>query len=193
VASNLAELSEAVADAVPDRVALIDGTERVSYRELERLANQLAHHLAARGVGCDDAVGVMARNSVPFVVAFLACLKLRFDALGSTETSHNDPEQTGQTFVTHQAARTHCPATWHEPRKTARSLRGQQVLRHRGVPRRIRASSAGAAGPRPAPARRLQDSQGLLLRAGHRAPDLRQGRPSLDSTDIAKEALPART
>src|SRR4051812_32165071 len=78
MADNLADRFEAMADAVPHRLALIDrrGT-RVTYAELEADANRMAHHLAAHGVGRDDAVGLVARNSIPWVVAFLACFKLR--------------------------------------------------------------------------------------------------------------------
>ena len=46
---NLADLFELVADAVPDRLAVVQGTRRVTYAELDRRADRLAHHLAARG------------------------------------------------------------------------------------------------------------------------------------------------
>src|ERR1700716_3057819 len=77
VANNLADKFEEMADAVPHRLALVGGDQRVTFGELEARANQLAHHLANHGVGRDTAVALAARNSVPFVVAFLACFKLR--------------------------------------------------------------------------------------------------------------------
>jgi acyl-CoA synthetase (AMP-forming)/AMP-acid ligase II len=77
VADNLADRFEAMADAAPDRVALVHGGERVTYGELDRRANGLAHHLAAHGVGPGAAVGLVGRNSVPWVVALLGCFKLR--------------------------------------------------------------------------------------------------------------------
>jgi acyl-CoA synthetase (AMP-forming)/AMP-acid ligase II len=77
MANNLADKFEAMVDAAPDRLALIDGDDRITFRELDARANQLAHHFAAQGVGRDAAVGLVARNSVPFVVALLACFKLR--------------------------------------------------------------------------------------------------------------------
>jgi 3-oxocholest-4-en-26-oate---CoA ligase len=77
VADNLADKFEAMADAAPDRVALVGHDRRVTFAELDADANRLAHHLAANRVGRDDAVGMVGRNSVPWVVAFLACLKLR--------------------------------------------------------------------------------------------------------------------
>ena len=75
--NNLADRFEAIVDVVPGRLALVGGDERVTYGELEARANQLAHHLAANGVGLGASVGLVARNSIPFVVGFLACLKLR--------------------------------------------------------------------------------------------------------------------
>jgi acyl-CoA synthetase (AMP-forming)/AMP-acid ligase II len=77
VSNNLADRFEDMADAGTERIALIAGDEQVTYGELELRANQLAHHLADHGVGHNDAVGLVARNSIAFVVAFLACLKLR--------------------------------------------------------------------------------------------------------------------
>jgi hypothetical protein len=74
---NLADKFEEMADAAPQRLALIGGFERVTFRELDARANKLAHHLATQGVGRDDVVGRVARNSVPFVVALIACFKLR--------------------------------------------------------------------------------------------------------------------
>jgi acyl-CoA synthetase (AMP-forming)/AMP-acid ligase II len=77
VASNLADKFEEMAEAVPDRLVLVGGDERVTFGELEARANRLAHYLAGHGVRAGASVGLVARNSVPFVVSFLACLKLR--------------------------------------------------------------------------------------------------------------------
>jgi acyl-CoA synthetase (AMP-forming)/AMP-acid ligase II len=77
VASNLADKFEEMADAVPHRHVLVAGEERVTFGDLECRANRLAHHLAGHGVGPGACVGLVARNSVPFVVSFLACFKLR--------------------------------------------------------------------------------------------------------------------
>jgi 3-oxocholest-4-en-26-oate---CoA ligase len=77
MALNIADLFEHAVDAVPERLAIACGDVRVSYRELEALSNQLAHHLAAAGIGTGDHVGVYGRNSIELVEAFLACYKLR--------------------------------------------------------------------------------------------------------------------
>ena len=55
-----------------DRVALIFGDRQVTYAELDDEANRLAHHLAARGVGRGDHVGLYARNSIEAVETLLA-------------------------------------------------------------------------------------------------------------------------
>ncbi|MFO0760704.1 MAG: amino acid adenylation domain-containing protein [Byssovorax sp.] len=71
----LHELVEAQADATPDAVALVDGHDRITYGELERQSNRLAHALRARGVGPDVLVGVCVRRSAAMVIALLATLK----------------------------------------------------------------------------------------------------------------------
>ena len=59
----------------PAAVAVAVGTEQLTYRELERRANQLAHHLRARGVGPDVRVGVCLERSPSLIVALLGILK----------------------------------------------------------------------------------------------------------------------
>jgi acyl-CoA synthetase (AMP-forming)/AMP-acid ligase II len=74
---NLADLFEAVADAVPDREALVYGDRRLSYAELDERATRLAHVLADAGVGKDDHVGVWLYNCNEYLEAMLAAFKLR--------------------------------------------------------------------------------------------------------------------
>ncbi|NTX61539.1 non-ribosomal peptide synthase/polyketide synthase [Myxococcus sp. CA051A] len=59
----------------PDAVALEFGAQRLSYRELEARANQLAWALKARGVGVDVLVAVCLERSVELIVSLLAILK----------------------------------------------------------------------------------------------------------------------
>jgi amino acid adenylation domain-containing protein/non-ribosomal peptide synthase protein (TIGR01720 family) len=56
----------------PDAIAVSSGDERVTYAELDRRASRLARHLAARGVGPGDRVGLCVGRSVRMVVALLA-------------------------------------------------------------------------------------------------------------------------
>ncbi|MFD1812684.1 acyl-CoA synthetase [Rhodococcus gannanensis] len=74
---NLADLFEAAADTVPERTAIVCGDERLTYAELDAASNRLAHHLADEGIGPGDHVGMYMRNSIEFVEALLACLKVR--------------------------------------------------------------------------------------------------------------------
>jgi amino acid adenylation domain-containing protein len=59
----------------PDAHALARGRERLTYGELERRANQLAHHLAGLGVGPEVRVGLCLQRSADMVVALLGVLK----------------------------------------------------------------------------------------------------------------------
>jgi 3-oxocholest-4-en-26-oate---CoA ligase len=74
---NLADLFEAAVDAYPEREYLVANGERRTYAEMEARANQLAHHLAARGIGPGDHVGIYAYNSVEWVETAWAVFKLR--------------------------------------------------------------------------------------------------------------------
>jgi long-chain acyl-CoA synthetase len=59
----------------PDKVALISGDERLTYRQIEGRANQLAHALLAAGVERGDRVVTFLPNSVETVLAIFATLK----------------------------------------------------------------------------------------------------------------------
>ncbi|MEP5766464.1 MAG: acyl-CoA synthetase [Halieaceae bacterium] len=76
-AFNLADMFEMVADKVPTRDALICGDARASFAELEQRANQLAHYLAAQGVGPGDHVGLYMYNCNEYLEGMMACFKLR--------------------------------------------------------------------------------------------------------------------
>ena len=73
---NLADLFEVIADAVPDRTAVVAGDQRRTYRELDARATRLANHLHANGVNKGDHVAVHAMNCAEWVEAFFACFKL---------------------------------------------------------------------------------------------------------------------
>ena len=75
MALNIADLAEHAVDAVPDRVALISGGERLTYAELDEKANRLAHYLVDQGVKKDDKVGLYCRNRIEIVIAMLGIVK----------------------------------------------------------------------------------------------------------------------
>jgi amino acid adenylation domain-containing protein len=71
----LHELIEAQVDRTPDAIAIVCEDECLTYREVNRRANQLAHRLRKLGVGPDAIVGIFAERSVEMIVALLATLK----------------------------------------------------------------------------------------------------------------------
>ncbi len=58
-----------------DKVALVCGRQRLTYREIEARANAVAQHLADAGVIRGDRVMIFADNTVETVVSFWAVLK----------------------------------------------------------------------------------------------------------------------
>ncbi|MEU7876222.1 non-ribosomal peptide synthase/polyketide synthase, partial [Dactylosporangium sp. NPDC049140] len=69
------ELIAAAAAAGPGRPAVRAGTDVVVYAELERRANQLAHHLRGLGVGRESVVGLCLPRGIDVAVALLAVWK----------------------------------------------------------------------------------------------------------------------
>ena len=61
--------------ATPDRIAVVCGDQQLSYDELNRRANRLAHWLRARGIGADDLVGLCVERSTDLMVCLLGILK----------------------------------------------------------------------------------------------------------------------
>src|SRR5580692_4604482 len=59
----------------PDKVALISGSERLTYRQIDDEANRLAHALIASGVKRGDRVVTFLPNSVEAVLSIFATLK----------------------------------------------------------------------------------------------------------------------
>jgi acyl-CoA synthetase (AMP-forming)/AMP-acid ligase II len=74
---NLADLFEHAVDAFGEREYLVANGTRRTYAEMEARANQLAHHLAAHGVGPGDHVGIYGENCVEWVECLWAVFKLR--------------------------------------------------------------------------------------------------------------------
>jgi len=58
------------ASLYPEKTAVVDGSQRFTYRELERRANQLAHALLALGVEKGDRVCILSPNSHFFLESF---------------------------------------------------------------------------------------------------------------------------
>ena len=71
----LHDFLENTAARLPDKVALVCKGVRVTYGELDRQANAIAHALIESGVERSDRVVVFADNTVETVVSFWAVLK----------------------------------------------------------------------------------------------------------------------
>ncbi|MFI7079539.1 amino acid adenylation domain-containing protein [Micromonospora sp. NPDC049903] len=74
-ATTLAELIGPHVAATPDAPAVVLGPDALSYRELDRRANRLAHWLRSRGVGPDRLVGVLLDQSVDLAATLLGVLR----------------------------------------------------------------------------------------------------------------------
>jgi non-ribosomal peptide synthetase component F len=69
------ELFEVEAEASPETIALTCGDVRLTYRELNERANQLAHFLIRFGVGPNSLVGLCVHRSPEMVIGILGILK----------------------------------------------------------------------------------------------------------------------
>lgn len=73
--TGLAELFAHWVRETPDACAVIDADLRLSYRELDRRANALAHTLTGRGVRPGQRVGLLGQRSADAAVAIVGIVK----------------------------------------------------------------------------------------------------------------------
>ena len=71
----LCDLPSGAADANPEGVAVVNGSHTLTYAELERRSNQLAHLLGDCGVARGDRVGLYLEKSAEAVVGIYGVLK----------------------------------------------------------------------------------------------------------------------
>jgi natural product biosynthesis luciferase-like monooxygenase protein len=69
------EAFEAQVDRTPDKVALVDGSRSLTYRELDRRANHVAQALIANGAKPDQMVGIYVERSAEMMIGLLGVLK----------------------------------------------------------------------------------------------------------------------
>ncbi|MEU9018090.1 AMP-binding protein [Actinomadura sp. NPDC048394] len=74
---QLATLFEAVAAAVPDRLAVVCGGRRLTFEQLDARADAVARALRTAGIGPGEHVGVHMPNGTEYVETLLGCLKAR--------------------------------------------------------------------------------------------------------------------
>jgi len=73
--NSVPDLVARQAAANPQAVAVESSSERLTYAELDRRANQLAHYLRAIGLGEEDVVGLHLERSPASIIGALAVLK----------------------------------------------------------------------------------------------------------------------
>lgn len=73
--ASIQQLFDAEAEVTPDAVALICEDQRLTFRQLQTRANQLANYLRRHGVGAEKLVGIYMDRSLDTVVALLGVLK----------------------------------------------------------------------------------------------------------------------
>jgi len=73
--TNIVKLIEQIAERYPEKNALIDDLNKITYQNLNQKANQLARYLQNNGIKSNSKVGVCIPQSVNRIIAFLAILK----------------------------------------------------------------------------------------------------------------------
>ena len=73
--SSIHEMIEAQAERTPNAPAVWYEGQFLSYEDLNRKANQLAHHLQSLGVGTESLVGICMERSFALVIGLLGILK----------------------------------------------------------------------------------------------------------------------
>jgi amino acid adenylation domain-containing protein len=73
--SSVHGLFEAQVERTPDAVAVVYQGESLTFAELDRRANQLAHHLRSLGVGPEDRVALCMERSLDLMPVFFGILK----------------------------------------------------------------------------------------------------------------------
>lgn len=73
---QIADIFEAIADAVPDNEAVVCDGSRVTYTELDRRATRLANYFRDRGLGRGDHIGTYMYNSIEYVTTMIAAFKI---------------------------------------------------------------------------------------------------------------------
>ncbi|HET7690123.1 MAG TPA: acyl-CoA synthetase [Nocardioidaceae bacterium] len=74
---HIADVIEAMADAVPDRMAVVTLDRDYTYAEVDERSTRLANHLVSLGISPGDHVAVHSANRIEWVDAFYGCLKAR--------------------------------------------------------------------------------------------------------------------
>ena len=69
------ELFEVQVNKMPEATAVVSGSQRLTYRQLNQKANRLARHLKTFGLSTDKIVGICLDRSEDYIISLLAILK----------------------------------------------------------------------------------------------------------------------
>ncbi len=69
------QIIEEMAVTIPNKIAIVEKSRNISYKELNEKANQLAHWFREHGIGRDDLVGIFSSRNIEMVISILATLK----------------------------------------------------------------------------------------------------------------------
>lgn len=72
---TITQLFEEQVERTPDKIAVVFEGQKLTYRELNEKANQLARVLRAKGVSRDQVVGLMVDKSLKMMIGVLAIIK----------------------------------------------------------------------------------------------------------------------
>ena len=72
---TVVELFEEQAKKTPDNIAVVFEEEKMTYRELNEKANQLAYKLRKLGVEPDDKVAILTQRSIEMIIGILGIIK----------------------------------------------------------------------------------------------------------------------
>ena len=104
------------ATATPDAIAIVDGSTRLTYADLDRQSNQLAEHLQEAGAGPECCIGVLLERSASYVVSTLAVLKTGAAYLPLDSSTPSDrvafilSDAQAPLLLTHRGKAEHLPA-----------------------------------------------------------------------------------
>jgi fatty-acyl-CoA synthase len=74
---NFADIFTVVADEILASPALIQGSRRVTWKELDTRADSIARYLAANGVQHQDKVTQYLHNTPEYLESVIACFRVR--------------------------------------------------------------------------------------------------------------------
>jgi len=72
---TIIEIFEHQVEKNPHNIAVDFEDKQLSYEQLNKKVNQLAHHLIEQGVGLDTLVGIFIKRSFDMIISMLAVLK----------------------------------------------------------------------------------------------------------------------